>query len=84
MPRRTLAELREAYSRRAEESMADQIVRFVDRGFSYRTIVALINSGIDFPEKLMNKSEAEILRTSGIGKICLAEIMKYREKFGKQ
>jgi len=84
MARRTSAELREVFSRRADEFIAAQISRFVDRGFSYRTIVALIKSGIDFPEKLLNKSEVDILRIPGVGKICLAEIMKYREEFGKQ
>jgi DNA-directed RNA polymerase alpha subunit len=54
---------------------------FRDRGFSERTIEALIARGIDMPERLLFATEAELKQIPGIGKASLQEIMKYRARF---
>ena len=84
MARCTSAKLGEVYRRMGAVSVAGVIGRFQDRGLSYRTIDALIKSGLDFPEMLLNKTDAEIFMLPGIGKVSRDEIMRYKEKFEKQ
>ncbi len=59
---------------------------FLDRGFSNRTIDALVARGIDAPEHLLFATEAELKKIPGIGKASLDEIMCYRARYipGKQ
>jgi DNA-directed RNA polymerase alpha subunit len=54
---------------------------FKDRGFSERTIEALVACGIDAPERLLFSTEAELKQIPGIGKASLEEIIKYRARF---
>ena len=41
--------------------------RFVGRGFGERTIKALIEAGVDMPERLLFMSEKQIVCMAGIG-----------------
>jgi len=54
---------------------------FENRGLSARTIDALVAGGIDAPERLLFATEAELNKLSGIGKVSLDEIMRYRLRF---
>jgi DNA-directed RNA polymerase alpha subunit len=54
---------------------------FRDRGFSDRTIDALIAHGIDTPERLLFAPEADLKSIPGIGKASFEEIMRYRTRF---
>jgi len=54
---------------------------FRHRGLSGRTIQALVDCSIDSPERLLFMTEKEIRSIPGIGKVSLAEIIAYREKF---
>jgi DNA-directed RNA polymerase alpha subunit len=54
---------------------------FRHRGLSDRTIQALVDCSIDSPERLLFMTEKEIRLIPGIGKVSLAEIIAYREKF---
>ena len=54
---------------------------FSDRGFSKRTMTALIAHGIDAPERLLFASYADLKSIPGIGKASLDEIMRYRTRF---
>jgi hypothetical protein len=54
---------------------------FSDRGFSDRTVKALVARGIDAPERLLFASEAELRKIPGIGKSSFDEIMRYRARF---
>jgi DNA-directed RNA polymerase alpha subunit len=54
---------------------------FQNRGFSDRTINALVAKGIDAPERLLFATEAELRRIPGVGPVSLAEITHYRARF---
>jgi DNA-directed RNA polymerase alpha subunit len=54
---------------------------FRDRGFSDRTIDALIAHGIDAPERLLFASETALKRIRSIGKASFEEIVRYRTRF---
>jgi DNA-directed RNA polymerase alpha subunit len=54
---------------------------FDDRGFSRRTIDALVARGIDAPERLLFATEAELKQIPGVGRASLGEIMGYRARF---
>lgn len=57
------------------------INRYKDRGFTDRTVKALIDCGIDFPERLLKMSLKEIGGAPGIGKAAIEEIRKYKQTF---
>jgi hypothetical protein len=54
---------------------------FRHRGLSDRTIHALVDCAIDWPERLLFMTEKEIQSIPGIGKVSMAEIIAYRGKF---
>jgi hypothetical protein len=54
---------------------------FRHRGLSGRTIQAPVDCSIDSPERLLFMTEKEIQSIPGIGKVSLAEIIAYRDKF---
>lgn len=54
---------------------------FRDRGFSERTVKALVTRGIDAPERLLFATETELKQIPGIGKASFGEIMTYRARF---
>jgi DNA-directed RNA polymerase alpha subunit len=54
---------------------------FRDRGLSQRTIQALVDCGIDAPERLLFMTEEQIKNVPGAGKTSLAEIRAYRAKY---
>ena len=57
---------------------------FNDRGFSVRTIRALMDYGMDSPERLLFTNLQELRRIPGVGKASLDEIRKYRNRFISQ
>ena len=54
---------------------------FRHRGFSERTIRALMDCSIDAPERLLFMKPADLKKIPGLGKASLDEIMRYRAKF---
>jgi hypothetical protein len=54
---------------------------FQRRGLSHRTIQALIDHGVDLPERLLFMKNAELNAIRGIGKASLAEIAAYQARF---
>jgi len=54
---------------------------FRHRGLSDRTIQALVDCSIDSPERLLFMTEKEIQFIPGIGKMSMAEIILYRDRF---
>ena len=54
---------------------------FRDTGLSDRTVKVLLACGIDAPKRLLSMTPAEIAIISGVGKISLGEIMRYRARF---
>ena len=54
---------------------------FRDRGFSDRTVNALVAGGIDVPERLLFTPEAELRQIPGVGPASLREIVSYRARF---
>jgi hypothetical protein len=56
---------------------------FRHRGLSDRTIQALVDCSIDSPERLLFMTEKEIHSIPGIGKVSMAEIVAYRDKFSR-
>jgi DNA-directed RNA polymerase alpha subunit len=54
---------------------------FRDRCFKERTVEALVQHGIDAPERLLFMSTEQLRTIPGIGKAALAEIAAYRAKF---
>jgi hypothetical protein len=54
---------------------------FMNRGLSDRTIKALLDCGIDAPERLLSMSLDDLRKIPGIGKMSLAEIDGYRARF---
>jgi len=55
--------------------------KFAKRGLSERTIRALADCPIDYPERLLFMTEKEIQSIPGIRKTSMAEIIAYRDKF---
>lgn len=51
---------------------------FRDQGLSSRTIHALVNCGIDTPERLRSITEAQLRAIPAIGKVSMQEILRYR------
>jgi hypothetical protein len=56
-------------------------INFRGRGLSERTILALLDQGIDFPEPLLFMEPSLLKKIPGIGKAGINEIMRYRERF---
>jgi hypothetical protein len=56
-------------------------INFRGRGLSDRTIQALLDHGIDFPEPLLFMEPSQLKKIPGMGKGGFNEIMRYREKF---
>ena len=56
---------------------------FRHRGLSDRTIQVLVDCSIDSPERLLFMTEKEIQSIPGIGKVSMAEIIAYRDKFNR-
>ena len=53
---------------------------FRDAGLSDHTVTALLNSGIDAPNRLLSIKPADIAVIPGIGKNSLDKIMRYRAR----
>lgn len=58
-----------------------EVSPFHDRGLNDRTITALIDGGVDAPERLLFMTPAQLRGIPGIGKAAFAEITKYRSRF---
>jgi DNA-directed RNA polymerase alpha subunit len=56
-------------------------IPFQERGFSDRTINALIDCQIDLPERLLFMSKKQLKLLRGIGETSMAEIVAYRDRF---
>jgi hypothetical protein len=56
-------------------------VAFLVRGFSDRTVDALIAHGVDAPERLLFTVEADLKDIPGIDNASFNEIMRYRTRF---
>ena len=68
--------------RRTDDGWMRSILRgqkFEGRGFSKRTVDALLAHGISAPERLLFMTETELQNISGIGASSLAEILRYRK-----
>jgi len=59
-------------------------INFRSRGLSDRTIQALLDHGIDFPEPLLFMEPPQLKKIPSIGKPGFKEIMRYREKFREE
>lgn len=69
---------------RSQRPMMEQIRAskpFSDRGLSARTIQALADCSIDYPERLLFMTEKQIASIPGVGKVAAAEIRAYRALF---
>jgi hypothetical protein len=53
---------------------------FRNAGLSNRTVKVLLAYGIDVPKRLLSMTVAEIAIIPGVGKISLAENMRYRAR----
>jgi hypothetical protein len=62
-----------------QESQAE--LPYKNRGFSARTIKALIDCSIDAPERLLFMTEESLRKIPGVGKASLGEIMRYRTRY---
>jgi DNA-directed RNA polymerase alpha subunit len=70
-------------SRKADDRWMKSLLRgqkFEGRGFSRRTIDALLAHGISAPERLLFMTETELQNIPGIGAISLGEIARYRNR----
>jgi DNA-directed RNA polymerase alpha subunit len=54
--------------------------KFEGRGFSKRTVDALLAHGISAPERLLFMTETELQNIPGLGSISLGEILRYRKQ----
>jgi DNA-directed RNA polymerase alpha subunit len=54
----------------------EDLLPFQGRGLSERTIKALIQNGIDAPERFLFMNEPELFRLPGIGRTSLQEIVQ--------
>jgi DNA-directed RNA polymerase alpha subunit len=69
--------------RRTDDGWMRSILRgqkFEGRGFSKRTVDALLAHGISALERLLFMTETELQNISGIGASSLAEILRYRKQ----
>jgi hypothetical protein len=69
--------------RRTDDGWMRSILRgqkFEGRGFSRRTVDALLAHGISAPERLLFMSETELHNIPDIGLISLGEILRYRRQ----
>ena len=69
--------------RRTDDGWMRSILRgqkFEGRGFSKRTVDALLAHGISAPERLLFMTETELQNISGIGASSLADILRYRKQ----
>jgi len=57
------------------------LARFEHRGLSDRTIVALVQAGLDAPERLLFMSRSSIRRLKGIGDVSSREIAEYQRQY---
>jgi DNA-directed RNA polymerase alpha subunit len=55
--------------------------RFKERDLSEKTVEALCNADIDYPERLLFMPEAQIKKIAGLGPVRLAEVMAYVLRF---
>jgi DNA-directed RNA polymerase alpha subunit len=55
--------------------------KFQHRDLSKKTIQALMDCSIDFPERLLFMTEKQISSIPGVGKVSLSEIKAYRHRF---
>ena len=55
--------------------------KFQHRDLSKKTIQALMDCSIDFPERLLFMTEKQISSIPGVGKVSLSEIKTYRDRF---
>jgi DNA-directed RNA polymerase alpha subunit len=74
--------------RRAADAALNRIAKgyvacepFRNRGFSDRTVYALVECGIDSPERLLFMDEATLAGMRRIGRASMAEIKAYRARF---
>jgi len=70
-------------SRRADDRWMRSILRgqkFEGRGFSKRTVDALLAYGINAPERLLFMTETELQNIPDIGAASLGEILRYRKQ----
>ena len=56
---------------------------FKAHGFSDRTIKALLEYGIDGPERLLGMEPRVIRCIPGVGDFCMKEIERYRARFSR-
>jgi DNA-directed RNA polymerase alpha subunit len=78
-------------SRKGTEAVADVLKPIYDairemesfkyRGLSHRTIKALVDCGIDAPERILFMPEAHLRRIPGVGAASLKELKAYRARF---
>lgn len=54
---------------------------FKNRGLSDRTIKALVNCGIDAPERVLFMPESHLRRLPGVGAASMKELRAYRARF---
>jgi hypothetical protein len=55
----------------------EPLLPFRYRGLSDRTIKALLESGMDLPERLLGMNVYELKRMKGIGAVAVREIAQY-------
>ena len=77
---RVLRDMNQDREKQSLPSLSQRAV-FGDRGFSDRTVTALVDCSIDAPERLLFMNEASLKTIPGIGKASLKEIMAYRSRF---
>jgi hypothetical protein len=65
----------------ASKTMAAALRRFDDRELTEDVAAALIGAGIDYPECLLFMSKTQLRNIPGVGKVSLARIEAYRERF---
>ena len=78
-------------SRKAAEAVAHvlkpiydairEMEAFKNRGLSHRTIKALVDCGIDAPERILFMPEAHLRRIPGVGAASMKELKAYRARF---
>jgi len=68
------------HAKRAAHAITERQA-FEHRGFSERTIKALLDCGIDSPERLLFMTIAQLRDVPGLGRISLGEIKRYRSRF---
>jgi DNA-directed RNA polymerase alpha subunit len=54
---------------------------FKNRGLSHRTIKALVDCGIDAPERILFMQEAHLRQIPGVGAASMKELKAYRSRF---